>query len=159
MRTLLLTLVLLPLGAAALLLLVFTAGMPFNEWMAWQLSRKLGTVAHPAGTAHVHSRRQVGLLTGNGNHCDYFAGELRTYSGSRAELLAFYSGKELQSPLGRHQAEVQVAFFEASTRNERLPHAHDEPTEWGLSPEAADRFYVVYLFDGGHDPGYDLRCH
>ncbi len=155
-----LPLVLLPLGLVLLVVLLFAGSMPVHEWKAWNLSRALGAVRHPAGTSHVTSQRRVGLLLGNGNHCDFFAGELRKYSGTREQLQAAYAGMTVPSPFGRYPEEVRIAFFEApEARPLDLPSDFDEPGEWDVPPSEAPSLYLVYLFNGGHETGYDLRCH
>jgi hypothetical protein len=155
-----LPLIALPLGLAGLLLLLFLAGIPQHEWRAWKLSEALATVPHPADTSLVVARRKVGLLVGNGNHCDFFAGELRSFTGTREQLQAFYTGKEVPSPLGSYPEEVRIAFFDSGKeRPVDLPYDFAEPEKWGAPRSQADQFYVVYLFNGGHDTGMDIRCH
>ncbi len=153
-----LPLVVVPLGLAGLLLVLFLGGIPQHEWSAWKLGRALGTVAHPADTSLLVATRKVGLLVGNGNHCDFFAGELRRFTGTREQLRAFYAGKEVPSPLGSYPEEVRIAFF-GEERPVDLPYDFDAAEKWGAPPSQAGQLYIVYLYNGGHDPGMDLRCH
>ena len=66
-------------------------------------------IEHPSDTTSVVRKARVGLQVGNGNHCDYFVGELRTYDGDRQAIEAAYAG---QRP-GGEIAWLAVVFVDA----------------------------------------------
>ena len=46
-----------------------------------RMKRLLDEISHPDNTEYIFSRSVLGLLAGNGNHCDYFVGEMRSFKG------------------------------------------------------------------------------
>jgi hypothetical protein len=115
------------------------------------------TLKHPAGTSRISLKQYLGLYLGNGNHCDYFVGELRRYSGEPQAIRDFYSGLRV-ADLG-----VNLMFIDASGFSERqmwaLPSRLDVLSQWLKFPLPEDaRLYLLYIFDIDLDPGWDLRC-
>ena len=53
-------------------------------------------VDHPTGSVRVDAQRRIGLLTGNGNHCDFFVGEVRRFDGDREDLRSFYGSQTVR---------------------------------------------------------------
>jgi hypothetical protein len=113
---------------------------------------------HPLGTSELSFRSMV-TLVGNGNHCDYFVGEMRQFTGERQAIIDFYEGQEV------HGQPVFVAFvengeFPHETSLRYLPQGLDNPKNWLDSPFGSlENVYVVYVFDIGNDAGLDFRCH
>lgn len=162
------------IGCIVIALSAFILFLYFNlffvhDRMLWQFRAKYRTVRHPANTQRVRFYSDLGLLIGNGNHCDLFVGELRSYTGARRELLKAYAGQSYWSPIEHDRLPVEVLFVEDNGLREGILY-HGEigfelPSPLGGIREDAmsyrqrsKKYYVVYMFDPGYDAGFDIRC-
>ena len=124
---------------------------------------------HPENTSSVALLREVGLIIGGGNHCDYLVGELRQYSGIGEDIEAFYADMTL---VGDWPTDLPIEVL--SLRNGRLPESSEwleepdyerswvlvELTDWAIDLEDIEgELYFVYILDAFHSPGRDIRCH
>lgn len=139
-----------------------------NNYALWQMSRSLSAIAHPTGTQFVASSDAIGLLAGNGDHCDFFVGELRSNTSlSPAQLRSFYANTSIWNPRSGRREQVSVATIKG--KKLRLLSSGEEWT--GLYEFMNDHFgadwprkashrpmYVVFIFDVGYDAGCDFRC-
>lgn len=144
------------------LVLLFTAEIPIHNWNLQRFSEFLAAIQHPPGSGRVKTVKQVGNYEPTGNQCEYFVAELRSYTGSKENIRDFYRESAIRNPLNGQQQPVQLAFLESGvfSNTDALPLAYRELGPWSLPDgPAADRLYVVFVFDGGHDPGFDYRCH
>lgn len=150
---------------AALLLppiLLFTADIPIHNWNLERFSGSFAAIPHPPATTAVRRLRQVGNYQPTGNQCEYFVAELRSYMGGKQRIRDFYRRVTIENPLNGKRQPVQLAFVhdEFFLQAEALPLPYREPARWAWPEGAAsNRLYVVFVFDGGHDPGFDYRCH
>jgi hypothetical protein len=86
------------------------------------------------------SASEVGLLAGNGNHCDYLV------------HLALVT-KLPDAEIARHYQSVTV---EGVDGGELSGTVYVSPSgSW----RAGFKSVIVEFFDGGHEAGFDLRCH
>jgi len=135
----------------------FSSILTHNRELA-QYAIDFEKIEHPANTSSVSFNRAVGLLSGNGNHCDYFVGEMRRFTGERQELVIFYADQEVAGK------SVRIEFVENGefARLDRwsLPNGLDHPQGWlKSSTDSLNNLYVVYVLDVGYEPGFDIRCH
>jgi hypothetical protein len=114
-----------------------------------QLRREYRTLLHPAPGRVLASEADMGLLEGNGNHCDYFVGELRTTRLTREELRASYV-KEVEVEWLEHP--VTAPSYVSSPRD-RLLLAASRAT-----PRQGESLYIVALVEQ-QQAGLDFRCH
>lgn len=116
-------------------------------------------IDHPLDTSHISFRSKVGLLAGNGNHCDYFVGEMRRFAGERQVIIDFYEGQEVGGePL--FVEFVENGEFPRETSLWSLPGGLNNPHNWLDSPSVSlENVYVVYMLIVGDDAGLDIRCH
>lgn len=140
-----------------------------HDWMLARFRQTFAAVRHPATTMKVRAYSDLGLLIGNGNHCDFFTGELRSYSCSRRDVLNAYAAQSFRSPFGSEQLPVEVVFIEnGRLRPGIIVHGdtgYDGPfplerilSKEGVILSRSNRFYIVYLFDPGYPVGFDIRC-
>lgn len=141
-RGLLWLLVPLALGAA-----VLSPCLP-HQLHLLRLEQRFDAIEHPTGSRLVARESALGLLEGNGNHCDYFVGELRLSSSSEAELKTFYGSNVEFEGVDRAEA---PRFMDS-------PHDRLLQRAGRTRPAASELLYVVWLFDQ-QPPGGDLRCH
>jgi hypothetical protein len=149
------------------LILLLTCGvLPFpvyrdilqHEYTLYREAWSLNQLKHPAGTNRIAFKKHVGLYLGNGNHCDYFVGELRRYTGRQAAIESFYSDKKVDN-LNVNVAFVENGDFSDQLRRWSLPPGLNSLSYW-LDPATVplDHLYLVFIFDLDLDPGWDIRC-
>jgi hypothetical protein len=160
-RKRLLFLVVAPLATCvtACLLVIF---FPFisSDLSLAEFNRQFQKLQHPAGTTPVARFDKVGLIAGDGNHCDYLVGELREYSGQPDVIEQFYADEVLYEGLP-----VELVFIENRTILE--PELEYSSRYWVLNElynwsvdlsQTHNDLYFVYIFSVGHYPMWDLRC-
>ncbi len=159
-----------PVSILLAILGILYAGVFVHDQMLWQFSRKYAAIKHPPRTQSVKQYRELGLLAGNGNHCDLFVGELRSYDGSREQVLESYSSQKFWTTDPKEHVPVAVWFME----NGRLEQGryHEDAMDYepphpvqDIADEARQickptkHYYIVYMFDPCHDtPRLDPRC-
>ncbi len=137
--------------------LLVTYDVRTNDRELARLEDKIRELPQPAGTTAVAVRKQVGLLTGNGNHCDFFVGELRSFVGSAEKVQAHYAGQTLGDRTKIETIFVSGGEFVETDRS-YLPEEFRNLADW---TERADQggLYVVFILDIGQYAGIDPRCH
>ena len=129
-----------------------------HDYTLYREVKAFRQIEHPAGTSRITFKKYLGLYLGNGNHCDYFIGELRRYTGEQQSIESFYSDKVV-ADLGVGVAFVENGEFPEQFRQWNLPYRLDSLSVWLDSPtEPRDHLYLVYIFDIDLDPGWDIRC-
>ena len=109
----------------------------------------------PPGVERGETMASMGILSGNGNHCDYLvAVRVRTRL-APAELAARLRAQRLRVHFDSGLAELPlwVVPGEDDLAREVLPPA------WAAPGGAAGTRAVVFAFWGGEAPGSDIRCH
>ena len=127
-----------------------------NRFLA-QLRRSLAALPLPAETTRLKADAKLGMLAGNGNHCDYIVAETHATERTRAEIEAHYAQLSIPNPENSSSFTPEVAFF-ADGRPPDL----DVNADLDLAaPSHADNLkYVLFVrLIGYHDAGSDLRCH
>jgi hypothetical protein len=116
---------------------------------------------HPVTTSHIAFSSKLGLLSGNGNHCDYFVAEMRSYTGNKQQILAAYKQTRVWNPMRKQWFPVSIGFVESGKIRSNA--------EYSVMPELLERkfqrnlsgqqnVYFVVFFDVGHEVGLDMRC-
>ncbi len=133
-----------------------------DDFTLSRVAKSFQELRHPAGSRLIARSKNLGLLLGNGNHCDYFVGELRTSTLSQSEIEDFYEGETVLNPLTKRHEHIFLAFrsspgkFEAE-RFDNLPYSDDAAFENAMAQAPAGA-YIVFFFAGGYGPGLDMRC-
>ena len=119
-----------------------------NDVHLLTIERQYRSIPHPADSRALQYEADLGLLEGNGNHCDYFVGELRATRLSRAQLARFYGPHvELTAP-----DSFEAPSYVSSPRDRLIERAAT------TTPGPGEVLYVVSLFDQ-EAAGLDMRCH
>ena len=154
-------------GCAVLFLLAlpFVGHSLINDFKLHHFRASFARLPHPPGTTLVRRVSDVGLLAGNGNHCDFFVGELRTYTGSEDSIVRFYSPKSVWSPNSNApEALDSIIFLEGEeipgVERDYLPTDHQDISAWSLPrSRRGEKLYIVYRLDSGvFNSGCDIRC-
>jgi hypothetical protein len=143
----------------ALWFIPFTGDAVRNSLHLWQLERQLKSLQQPSGTARVAFRSDVGLLVGNGNHCDFFVGELRSYSGPRAAIEQHYRDLRVFNPVTQKNETIDVIFVDDwKIPGAHLPDEFDQISGWGVEQsEGSPHMYSIYVFRS-YEANWDFRC-
>ncbi|HQL54922.1 MAG TPA: hypothetical protein PLQ87_09460, partial [Phycisphaerae bacterium] len=80
-----------------------------------RLRSSLSSLPLPAQTTKLASVSRVGLLAGNGNHCDYAVAEMHSTKLGRDEILRHYNQQSVPNPEGPSRFGVEVAFFDGNS--------------------------------------------
>jgi hypothetical protein len=132
----------------------------------WQLQRSIATLSNPPNTKLIASAKDIGLLVGNGNHCDYFVAQLRSYpaSISSKQIQEFYKNTKIWNPLSRQLETISIGII----KDGKIESNED----WtGTGPFLQEYFqrnlpkkltnqhlYFVLFLDGGYGTACDIRC-
>lgn len=112
------------------------------------VERRYRAIAHPPDSRSLARESDLGLLEGNGNHCDYFVGELRATHLTRAELEKFY---------GAH-TEIEVLEQRVVPPYVSSPRDRLQLVAARASPAPGELLYIAFVFDQ-EAAGEDIRCH
>ncbi len=110
----------------------------------------------PEGTSQIASMNRVGLLQGNGNHCDYLAGSLVKTDASKEELTEYFA----QNYKG--EGAVQIVWLDEEsvyTGASSSPATIFALRDWIMgTPQTATGTAVVFAFRTGLTSSFDYRC-
>jgi len=111
----------------------------------------LGHLNHPKKSVLLSEKYALGLLSGNGNHCDFFAGQLREYDLAKSEVISHYKALD---------KEISILFIDKGRIPEaRLPDKFKDLRAWGLTKDRVNEpMYMVYRFKT-MKANKDIRCH
>jgi hypothetical protein len=132
-----------------------------NNLKLYRLADNFQSIQHYPHSQKVLSKRAVGLLRGNGNHCDFFVGQLRQYEGNKEDVKEFYP--QWKDEIGGNY--VGLVFLENSKFTDEdaywnLPYDMNEESYWiGEVEDENERYFIVYFLDVGNEPRFDIRCH
>lgn len=130
-------------------------GISFRHDVAlWRVAQRFEHLHHPAGSTLISETKNLGLLSGNGNHCDYLVAQLRTSGLKASEIASFYERQEKSNPaiIGEHPF---LAFPSTGEWDDDL--FIDDSNFRKAMDKAGKDAYVVFFLDNG-DPGLDMRC-
>src|SRR5262245_32786829 len=105
---------------AGLLTLAY-GGCLQHDVRLWRMRWRFTAVAHPPGSTRLDSASALGLLSGNGNHCDYFVGELRSSKLPGRTIEAFYAGQRLPAGADNLPEALDLHFLPEEDRHGYLP--------------------------------------
>ena len=132
-----------------------------NNWTLRGFEQSIAALKHPPGTGHHYFVSDVGNLFGVSNQINFFAGEVRSYSGSKSKVRAFYANSAVWNPVSYKNERLKIAFDDEISNANANSDADtiswlDGINQWHLFPKGAKNYYIIYLFDGV-SPGFDLR--
>jgi hypothetical protein len=125
--------ILLIFGACA----IFSAPLVYdtlkNNWTLNKYELAFRRQSHPGWTTSISLEKRVGLLAGNSNHCDYFFGEVRSYTVSKDEISRFYDGQRVEN-----YSYLKVTFIEnggfPGNESNNLLYGLRSIADWGFDP-------------------------
>lgn len=133
-----------------------------NDRRLSKIKAQLQTLPLPSGTTQVAFNAAVGLLQGNGNHCDYFVGAAYQSQNSAEDIQKHYQGRQFQNPMTETLEEWEITILkdQDTFKSLYLPYQFDQPGAWGLTPQsyAGGTVYLVHAMRS-YDANGDFRCH
>lgn len=144
---------------------VIIVSMSLNNLKLRNTKLGFSKINHPSLSRLIKTESSIGHLVGNGNHCDLFVGELRSYAGNRVDINRFYNQQSHNSP---DLLPIKVVFLQG----QRIPdsvldyvqheyfHDREHSNAWlGSSINSTGQMYVVFYVNVGDTScGYDIRC-
>jgi hypothetical protein len=131
-----------------------------HDVMAWKFNSAFSQIPHPPGTHAIKIESDMGLILGNGNHCDFVVGQLRSYGTTETEIRNFYRGHTVLNPLNNERVPVEIAFCKNGKweSTDDVAFAAVDKELLRIANRAKQNTYIVFLYDGGYDPSIDIRC-
>jgi len=101
-------------------------------------------IQHPAGTERISSRNFIGEFTGGKQGCDFFVGEIRSFSGEQEGVLTAYSDQQI---IGNPVQTVSLDNMQIpDSVSSALPATLNNLADWKLPGVAEQRqLYLVYV--------------
>jgi len=137
---------------AIVAVLPFTRDAIANSWHRTQFESAVVNLPHPANTRPIDSQSRVGLLHGNGNHCDFFAGQLRSFEGDFEDIQAHYESVTFRNPVYDRDESVEVQLVQPGD----LP--YDDIVTWNVSANDGESIFLVSIYRN-YEANADFRCH
>lgn len=132
-----------------------------NDRCLSQITSQLNTLSQPPNTIQISSRSAVGLLSGNGNHCDFFTGSVYRSQSTVEVIQQHYKGRQFQNPVTGKDEDWDLIILkdDHSFDSVWLPDDFDHPGAWQLTPAsyATGTLFLVYAMRS-YDANGDSRC-
>jgi hypothetical protein len=151
------------------IVLIFLAVLWFgpqipHDISLWRFKRSFLMLRHPANSALIKQFSAVGLLEGNGDHCDYLAVQFRETDQSPEEVLLYYSNLRVPrvDPSYETGFENQVPVHIGFPDRQRSDIDHLINSKMFVavrSKQSRKTLYLIYSIDAGYPPSFDLRCY
>lgn len=129
-----------------------------------QIEAQLAALPFPPQTQRLASKSALGILGGNGNHCDFFVGSLFRSSLAPAAIQQHYAGRAFHNPVTSTQEQFMVSIL-ATPKDFNsgivwLPDSLDRPEAWGVSAQdfMAGTIFPISFFES-YRANADCRCH
>ncbi|MGP4103474.1 hypothetical protein [Nonomuraea sp. KM90] len=123
--------------------LVFDVSQWRNDEKLARLHERVSMLSLPPDTEHDLRAEAsvVGLLSGNSNHCDYLVHLALVTKLSDAEIARYYESVTVEGIEGGELSGTVYVNPSGSWRGD------------------GSKDVIVEFFDGGHEAGFDMRCH
>ena len=123
------------------------------------MKKRIEALPHPDQSEPVLTHSRVGLLIGNGNHCDYFVGHVRSFDGNKDLIQNHYSNFTFLNPVTERYEDWDILFFDdASLPDAYLPYEFDSLRAWQVKEYDLTKLYALSIFRS-YDANSDPRCH
>lgn len=150
-------------GAALALCAIPLAPMIPHSVALHRFGKSFQQLSHPDGTKCPAAFSAVGLIEGNGNHCDYLVGEVRETDKPSSEISEYYKTRSVPrtEPSPENDVPVRLEFVDDFDRREgaNYDHALPEAVAKAKSKRTRKTLYIISALDAGYAPEGDFRCH
>jgi hypothetical protein len=137
-----------------------------HDYALTRVRHEYRQIKHPTSSSGLETVSQVGLLIGNGNHCDYFVGEIRESDEPADQIREYYArfSVPMMDPAASQWGPapnypITVEFPDQRGKIDPSVDDMSEALRRARARQTKKTLYVVYLLDGGYEPNFDLRCH
>jgi hypothetical protein len=148
-----------------LLGLLFASCVPdyfTNNRQLHQIENALTAIPIPPQTQRLVTRSAVGLLVGNGNHCDFFAGTVFRSSSPPDLVRQHYAGRTFLNPVTgkKEQVDAMIVSNVEAWNSQSLPASYESLQGWDLSPQKLSEGTVFLVsIMRSYKANNDCRCH
>lgn len=152
--------------AVPVLLLMFVVGscgfdFVTNNRHLNQMKHSLATLPLPPQTEQLATRSAVGLLSGNGNHCDFFVGTIFRSNLSPDSIRQHFAESTFFNPVTAKRESVEITILTDTESMNRawLPDGLESVESWRLSPAmlSSGTVFLVSIFRS-YEANNDCRC-
>ena len=120
--------------------------------------KRIKALSHPDHSESVTTHSKIGLLVGNGNHCDFFVGHIRSFDGNKVMIQNHYKNLTFLNPITKNHENCDILFFEDDkTPTSYLPYEFDSLDAWQVKGHDLTKLYVLSIFRS-YDANRDFRC-
>lgn len=142
----------------------------YNNFRLQRFERNFAALPHPTPSQFIKRQKAMGLIAGNGNHCDFFVAELRSHSQDQQKIRDFYNSARVAVPNCAEDDSQDVKDGTQAVEIEFLPSPlppnyrwkYHHVDEWNLSNLVRRKnLYVVLIRNSGTDGWVsmcDIRC-
>ena len=134
-----------------------------NDSNLARLESEMAAIPAPEGATSLATHSAVGLLIGNGNHCDFFVGTLYKTKASAESVRAYYEGRMIYNPVTEQKESVSVGIMtNTSFSGLWIPMKLDRLEAWNVLPEEiSDTNHTVYFLTlyRSYQKNSDWRCY
>lgn len=138
----------------------------YNNFRLLKLEQNFAAMSHLPLSKFVARTKDVGLF-GNGNHCDFFVAELRSFSGSPNAARKFYESIRVAVPNNADEdfqgvkdgtQPVEIIFLPSPLpANYRWKYHYNDT--WDLSHLAGQKYlYIVLILNSGESYSWESWC-
>jgi hypothetical protein len=120
-----------------------------------EYENQFDTIQHPPDTVLIARQRGINQSSWT-NHCGYFVGELRRYSGFEGEIASFYGQQPKVQAFGY---DFEIEFLrDQELPVDILPYEFGSLQDWGVgSDDLVGKVYLVFIWPVG-ESWFDYRC-
>lgn len=149
------------------IIIIFLVFIPFiispilNEIRLNRFSKQLSNLSLPYNTESVEREVACGKLNGNGNGMDYFACILIKSDLSLDELIQYYKSKKFKPAKIFSKKAVEIDIKHSTGYKLESEYIENRDIYFDSLKSESDylKYYIVMIYDGGYDAGFDLRGH
>jgi hypothetical protein len=129
-----------------------------------RMEASLSALSLPPHTEMIANHSGFGILSGNGNHCDFFVGASFRSTASPDAIREHYARLTFQNPVTFKQEAYQLSIIESaqsfSSSVGWFPDSMDRPEAWGISSQdfSSGTVFIVSIHRS-YEANNDCRCH
>jgi hypothetical protein len=165
MQTILKIFIFLTIGVIGVFLSPLITDPLSNNRKLRKLEHAFQDIQHPEGTVILSTRSDIGILSGNGNHCDFFVGSIINVP-EGINIKDSYENQQIPVPFEDSSVSLDIESCMSPTLSDLR--RFEVPTsiyhlstfsQWGIEkPSNLEHVYVISVFlNQRHNA--DFRCH
>ena len=128
-----------------------------KEMALQDLEAEFDGIQHPEKTTPLARQKAAGLFTETSQACDFFIGEIRSYTGEKDQIVNWYADQKVG------EGEIGLTFIEnreiPASDQAHLPNTLTSLSQWEVDPAQGNQpLYIVYILLYGQDAKNKIEC-